>query len=156
MKNLKEQKGITLVALVVTIIVLLILAGITIALVMQGDSVFGKAEQASKDTNEASIKECVAMALMSVQTEYADPTTLSLFNDVNKTDASAVLEKANAIFNAELGKNMTVGTLALTKFNDSSLGTTGTGTVTYSGKTYTVTIDTKATTSADQIKVVPQ
>ena len=42
----KNQKGITLIALVITIIVLLILAGITIALITSQDSAPNKAAEA--------------------------------------------------------------------------------------------------------------
>ena len=42
MLKLKENKGITLVALIVTIIVLLILSGITIANITGGDTTIDK------------------------------------------------------------------------------------------------------------------
>ena len=48
LKKTKGQSGITLVALVVTIVVLLILAGITIALVFAQNGVVGKAQEAAK------------------------------------------------------------------------------------------------------------
>ena len=41
---LKGQKGITLVALVVTIIVLIILAGVSIALILDDNGIIGKAK----------------------------------------------------------------------------------------------------------------
>ena len=42
---MKNQKGITLVALVITIIILLILAGISVAS-LSGNGLFGKTQQA--------------------------------------------------------------------------------------------------------------
>lgn len=48
----KEQKGITLVALVITIIILLILAGISIA-TLSGSGLFGKAKQAQQKSENA-------------------------------------------------------------------------------------------------------
>ncbi len=48
-----KQKGITLVALVVTIVVLLILAGITITYVIGDNSIFKKAQEAKNKTEEA-------------------------------------------------------------------------------------------------------
>ncbi|MCI9087736.1 MAG: type II secretion system protein, partial [Clostridia bacterium] len=53
LKNREEQKGITLVALVVTIVVLLILAGITIMYTMGENSIFKKAQDAKDKTAEA-------------------------------------------------------------------------------------------------------
>lgn len=52
-KYRKNNKGITLVALVVTIVVLLILAGITITYVMGDNSIFKKAQEAKNKTEEA-------------------------------------------------------------------------------------------------------
>ena len=53
MKKLKQQKGITLIALVITIIVLLILAGITINLTIGQDGIITKAQQAGKNYVDA-------------------------------------------------------------------------------------------------------
>ena len=52
-KILENRNGITLVALVVTIVVLLILAGITITYVMGDNSIFKKAQEAKNKTEEA-------------------------------------------------------------------------------------------------------
>lgn len=52
-----KQKGITLVALVVTIVVLLILAGITITYIMGDNSVFKQAQNAKLNTELAKIEE---------------------------------------------------------------------------------------------------
>ena len=45
MKKTKMQKGITLIALIITIVVLLILAGISIATIQESD-IIGKAKEA--------------------------------------------------------------------------------------------------------------
>lgn len=57
----KEERGITLVALVVTIIVLLILAGVTITLALGSNGVIGRAQQASNAWSEASKAENLAL-----------------------------------------------------------------------------------------------
>ena len=56
MKRTKTQKGITLVALIITIIVLLILAVVTINAV-KGDGIIQKAESATQKYNDAAVKE---------------------------------------------------------------------------------------------------
>ena len=56
-KNLIKQKGITLIALVVTIVVLLILAGTAIAMLTGDDGIIKKAQLAKKLTEESSEKE---------------------------------------------------------------------------------------------------
>lgn len=53
---MKEQKGITLVALVITIIILLILAGISIA-TLQNTDLFGQAQRAANETKNAAANE---------------------------------------------------------------------------------------------------
>lgn len=57
----REEKGITLVALVVTIIVLLILAGVTITLALGSNGVIGRAQQASNAWSDASKAENAAL-----------------------------------------------------------------------------------------------
>lgn len=54
---LKGQKGITLVALVVTIIVLIILAGVSIAIVLGDNGIINKAKVAVNTTKEAAANE---------------------------------------------------------------------------------------------------
>lgn len=50
---MKSQKGITLVALVITIIILLILAGITVATLSGDNGLFNRAKQAKNNTIDA-------------------------------------------------------------------------------------------------------
>lgn len=57
MMKYRSKKGITLVALVVTIIILLVLAGITIALLTGDNGLIGKTGEAKNATEESAIKE---------------------------------------------------------------------------------------------------
>ena len=54
---LKGQKGITLVALVITIIVLIILAGISISLVLGQNGLFNKAKEGAQNFQVAANEE---------------------------------------------------------------------------------------------------
>ena len=54
---LKRQKGVTLIALVITIIVLLILAGVTIAMLTGENGILSKAQKAKDSTEEAKERE---------------------------------------------------------------------------------------------------
>ncbi len=49
----KGQKGVTLVALVITIIVLLILAGVSLTVMFGPDGLLNKAQQAKEETANA-------------------------------------------------------------------------------------------------------
>lgn len=51
--NLQDKRGITLIALVVTIVVLLILAGVTITMVVGEDGILAQAKLAAEKTKEA-------------------------------------------------------------------------------------------------------
>ena len=58
----KGESGITLIALVVTIVVLLILAGITISLVFGSNGVIDKAQEANENTKIAQVREQLELA----------------------------------------------------------------------------------------------
>ena len=64
-----KNRGITLIALVVTIVVLLILAGITIALVFGQNGVIKKAQDSKEETVIEKMREKLEMAKVPV---YAD------------------------------------------------------------------------------------
>ena len=60
---LKNNKGITLIALVITIIVLLILAGVSIAMLTGENGILTQAERSKEDTAEAEVADKINMAL---------------------------------------------------------------------------------------------
>lgn len=66
---MRGQKGITLVALVVTIVVLLILAGITITYVLSDGGILNKAKESKASVAISDVKDNVALALKNVQIE---------------------------------------------------------------------------------------
>ena len=72
MKNLKNQKGITLVALVVTIIVLLILAGVSLNLVAGSDGILNKASNSVSKTNKAAAIEQADLLIAEYKADYLE------------------------------------------------------------------------------------
>lgn len=76
---MKNQKGITLVALVITIIVLLILAGVSISLVIGNNGVLTQASNAVVTNDKATALQEVQMAAADASADYyADwPTNAS-------------------------------------------------------------------------------
>lgn len=69
----KTDLGITLIALVITIIVLLILAGVSLKLIAGGDGILGKAEKAVNLTNESLAREKLELVLAELQADkYTD------------------------------------------------------------------------------------
>ena len=79
-KNMKylqsKDKGITLVAMVITVIVLLLLAGIAIATLGGENGLFSKVKQAKKAQIESEMKEQLTMGLQELQIEKQGNATL--------------------------------------------------------------------------------
>ena len=63
-KGINRNKGITLIALIITIIVLLILAGVTLSMVMGDSGLFNKANNASEQTKISNAKEIIRMQVL--------------------------------------------------------------------------------------------
>lgn len=69
-KNFDRNKGITLIALVVTIVVLLILAGVTIATLTGDNGIITRTNQAKEETEKAGAKEKVQVEVAGSFDEY--------------------------------------------------------------------------------------
>lgn len=104
MNEIKGTKGITLISLVVTIIILLILAGVTIATLMGNNGLINKASNAKTQTEIASIKEEIQTDILGKQAE----------NEGNISDDSLkeILEKYGTLSEEE---KLTDKTLTTTK-----------------------------------------
>ena len=77
----KEMKGITLVALVVTIVVLLILAGVSINTVLGDDGIIKKAKDAAEATKRASAEEEMNRLVLEYQLAKNDETLESFLQE---------------------------------------------------------------------------
>lgn len=84
-ENLKRNKGITLIALVVTIIVLLILAGISISILAGNNGILNKAVTAKEKTSESQALEKAKLALSNYTIDK---------NVENKNNVKEVLDKS--------------------------------------------------------------
>lgn len=104
---LKNQKGITLVALVVTIVVLLILAGVTLSMVIGPNSPIKQAQETKNTYNKSDVQDQVSLAITNTVAKYYEEgapelkldnkdnipsLAVYLYNDINsessKTNAS--------------------------------------------------------------------
>jgi len=85
MKNkLKSTKAITLVALVITIILLIILAGISINLVFGRNGILEKAELATTKTEEEKAREKLELVLIDLQADKETNTDYTETDFINK------------------------------------------------------------------------
>ena len=71
---MREQNGITLIALIITVIVLLILAGTAVSIAINGGDIFGRATEAKEGWNtkvaeeETTLNENIALLDMLTNT----------------------------------------------------------------------------------------
>ena len=86
----KKKDGITLIALVITIIVLLILAGISISMLSGDNSILSKATQARDETEIAEEKEMIKMASMQalIEKKHGNITKTELFTQLENVNSS--------------------------------------------------------------------
>ena len=68
-KQLRNQRGITLIALIVTIIVLIVLAGIAISMTVGDNGIFTKAKEAKRLQVTAEAKEKIGTEILDAQVE---------------------------------------------------------------------------------------
>lgn len=95
---LKEQKGITLVALVITIIVLLILAAISIAMLTGDEGVLVKANQAKTDNQLGAVKDKVGLVAINAVSDYYEDTIANGNGEYSDTGIqTAVFDAIEAI-----------------------------------------------------------
>ena len=69
MKSIRKEKGITLIALVITIIVLIILAGVAINLTLGDNGIINKAKYSKEAENESAARERLELALVEANIE---------------------------------------------------------------------------------------
>ena len=85
-EQLKTNKGITLIALVITIIVLLILAGVTIATLTGDNGILTKAQNAKTQNDKATVKEKVDLAIAASLDETGKINLEQLKTNLNNVD----------------------------------------------------------------------
>ena len=95
---MKDQKGITLIALVITIIVLLILAGVSIAMLTGDNGILSKASGAGEKSTVGEIAEAVKLGVADIVTNQMDPTynTTEGQNVINATTLKAAITRNNS------------------------------------------------------------
>ena len=102
LRSLKEKRGITLIALVITIIVLLILAGITLSMVLGPNGIIGRAKEAGEKQEEASAKEKILLALNDWTIEkYAGSQDFKTFLE-GKFGASNVIDNTDGTYTIKI------------------------------------------------------
>ena len=89
-KIIKTNKGITLIALVITIIVLLILAGVTIATLTGENGILTRATQAEEEQADATVKEAISLAWTEYQMMINEPSGEIIENETKIASTTQV------------------------------------------------------------------
>lgn len=132
---MKNQKGITLVALVITIVVLLILAGVTISMVMGPNGVLTNSQIAKERSAKGTANDALSTALSSISTNYyanstngtplanvtadnlkaqAPEYTFTVADNAAKDGKIVTMEKDGYTFKAAVSSQLTVGEFKMT------------------------------------------
>lgn len=132
---MKNQKGITLVALVITIVVLLILAGVTISMVMGPNGVLTNSQIAKEKSARGTASDALSTALSSISTTYyanstngtpignvtaqnlaaqAPEYTFTVADNAAKDGKIVTMVKDGYTFKAAVSSQLTVGEFKMT------------------------------------------
>ena len=135
-----NQKGITLVALVITIIVLLILAGVTIAALSGDNGILKRGSEAKVQTNISNAKDLINLGVQECMTNYYNAKYVTngtpgdiddyIINNIMTTQAKSVIASAT-------------GTTITTNVKDAD------------GETMTATVDTNGSLDWEHDKLIP-
>lgn len=94
---MKKQRGITLIALVVTIIVLIILAGISINLILGENGIITKASSAKQENIKVQERESISLAYQSAKIELdttgKEITAKTIEEELKKYDENVTVEE---------------------------------------------------------------
>ena len=139
---LRNQKGITLVALVITIIVLLILAGVTISMVLGQNGILNQANQAKAENQKANVEEQVQMAVFAETSQFLQNNVVDQANSSNSGgDLAKCIADAAENADSQLVKSLPEG-YSIASVGDYTEGdTTATFVVDVNGTKYDVSFD---------------
>lgn len=137
-KILKQKKGVTLIALVITIIVLLILAGISISMLSGDNGILHKAAQSKEKTERAEIIEIAQMDIIGKQAQNHGNLSESELEEIlisNNYNTKGTLSNEESILDRTLtssnGKyqipvsEIYNGSLTITDSGETPIGPTG-------------------------------
>ena len=126
-KAIKSNSAITLIALIITIIVLLILAGVTLSMVMGESGIFSKANNASEQTKISNAKEIIRMQVLENELNKKTKDANAKSDEDLQVDVETKLTEEG--YKVEEGK-ITIGSTEINiaeEIANASSGETGTG-----------------------------
>lgn len=137
MKN--NQKGITLIALVVTIIVLLILAGVSIAMLTGQNGILNRATEASINSKIGDAEDIISLNVSDKITDYYKEVYVDNSETPQYATLKAAVDAGITAAQTSIATDVTVGN------NITETDNTLAGTITVSYHGYTATGEIKGT-----------
>ena len=132
---LKNNKGITLIALVITIIVLLILAGVSIAYLTGNNGILTQANTAKTDTAKAEAVEKINMELNALYSAVMADPTKATFEDDEVTEVEKNLgDDYSVTLDTSTNKTIQITATAAGKTGSITIGNPGEATLTSATK----------------------
>ena len=108
---MRNQKGITLIALVITIIVLLILAGVSIAMLTGDNGILKRANDSKISTVEGQVRDAVALAVSDYRVEeYTNSNPTITANDIKEEVQKTMGDKYTVTVDVDNAQQFTVTT----------------------------------------------
>ena len=134
---MKKQNGVTLIALVITIIVLLILAGVSIAMLTGDNGILTNATKASEATDRENAIESIDVALQAIKAEAAgkaaENTSYDASGDIDHLKSEEVI--GDTIASEEDGYSIIEsGSVITITYVNTSTGVSVKGSIDVSGK----------------------
>ena len=99
---MKNQRGVTLIALVVTIIVLIILAGVAIAALLDDNGVITRSRLAKRNQIEGEVRDTVSLAIQAAKMEAEHKSATSTDGFFAETDLVAASSTIKTLLEKEL------------------------------------------------------
>ncbi len=161
-RNLKEGKGITLIALVITIVVLIIIAGVTIGSLTSDKGVIKEARTAKELAEKASLEEQVDMAIIKAEQKHKSPGMDDVIEELKNAKVISKDDQVNkdtGAIRTDLGYEITgklddyIGKIST---GDGSDNTTGDNNTTGGGSTGDGSGSIIPPTTADTTPFVPE
>ena len=151
----KKEKGITLVALIITIIVLIILVGVTIGQIAGSDGIIKRAQNSTAEYKQKSAEEKVTLLMHEYMIAIAENPNQTLDNFLTEKNVEHTTNSDGTTDITVDGKTIKVNK-DLSIADDTNKGQTGSGSITYTdsdNKTQTLTKDTAAGTKIGRTTV---
>ena len=158
---MKNQKGIKLIALVVTIVVLLILAGTAIAMLQGDNGIISNAQKAQAANTEGEVLDKIRLAYNTINTivlskTSTDPSYNPQSEAVEKDLAQKVVDEMGLTGTIESGtalKENTNGTGYTILYTKTNGGTPGTIVITYADSTFKADVEPNTPNKISRIEI---